>query len=282
MKISVIIPTYKAEKKIKQLLNNLIQQTLSPYEIIIIDSSSDDKTLQLAKNMGAQTLQIPKSQFNHGETRNMAAHNATGEVLLFMTQDAIPADKYLIEKLISPLNIDNVVASFARHIPYENATPLEEFARRFNYPEKEYIRGKEDIQSFGIKTFFFSNVCSAVKKNIFFDVGAFPRVKANEDMILSAKLITKGFKIAYVPEAKVIHSHNYFLSKQFIRYYNIGSSLRNNKWILDLTRLEGEGIKFLKEEIIFLKDRHKYQWIPYAIVEAITKYIGYRLGLLIG
>lgn len=282
MKISVIIPTLNAEKTLDNLINSLINQTLPPFEIIIIDSSSDDKTIQIAKNKGVNILQISRNHFNHGETRNMAAHYAKGEILMFMTQDALPVDKFLIKKLTSPLNIDNIAASFARHIPDNNASPLEEFARMFNYPEEEYIRGKEDISRFGIKTFFFSNVCSAVKKNIFLDAGAFPRVRANEDMIFSAKLILNGFKIAYVPEARVIHSHNYFLLKQFIRYYNIGSSLRANKWILNLTRLEGEGLKFLKGELIFLKEKRKYQWIPYAIIEAITKYIGYRIGLLVG
>jgi rhamnosyltransferase len=282
MKISVIIPTLNAGNNIDRLLNRLFNQTLLPYEIIIIDSSSKDNTVQIAEKMGARVLEIPRKHFNHGETRNMGAFNSKGEILMFMTQDAIPADNYLIEKLVSPLDSDNIAASYARHLPNENATPIERFARLFNYPQKECIKGKDSIQALGIKTFFFSNVCSVIKKNIFINVGAFPRVKANEDMIFTAKLILNGFKIAYVPDAKVIHSHNYLLLKQFIRYYNIGSSFKNNKWILSLTKLQEEGIKFLKEELAFLKENHKYYWIPYAIIDAIIRYLGYRLGFIIG
>ena len=81
-------------------------------------------------------------------------------------------------------------------------------------------------------------------------VGMFPEsIRANEDMVISAKYLINGYKIAYVPDAMVFHSHGYSLLGQYRRYYNIGSSIRRNKWILDYTRAEGEGMKFIREQI---------------------------------
>jgi rhamnosyltransferase len=80
----------------------------------------------------------------------------------------------------------------------------------------------------------------------------------------------------------VIHSHNYSLSEQFERYYAIASSLRHYKWIFEYVRPEGEGIRFLKEQVRFVLKQRKYLWIPYIFLESGAKYAGYRIGLIAG
>ena len=283
MRISVIIPTLNAGASIGELLSKLLSQTMPPFEIIVIDSSSGDPTVNIAEGMGAKTIVIPQSAFNHGGTRNRAAMEAKGDILIFMTQDALPCDTILIEKLTGPLRDSPVAAAFGRHVPYQNASLLEAFARTFNYPEQGSIKGINDVKAYGIKTFFFSNACSAIKKDAFLKAGLFPEgVPSNEDMLLAAKLIINGHKIAYVPDAKVIHSHNYSLLKQFGRYYNIGSSLRKNGWVLQYARSEGEGARFMKEQILFVIKRKKYILLPYIFLETFTKYAGFRLGLITG
>lgn len=283
MKLSIIIPTFNAGAYIKELLERVQSQTVQPFEILVIDSSSKDNTVQIAEELGAKTTVIQKHIFNHGGTRNKAAEEAAGDILVFMTQDALPFDNQLLYFLSSSLKHPDVAAAFARHIPNTDASLLEIFARTFNYPEQSSMKGIADIKTYGIKTFFSSNACSAIKKEAFLKAGMFPEgIRANEDMLLSAKLILNGYKIAYVPEAKIIHSHNYSLLKQFHRYYNIGSSLRNNRWILKYAKAEGEGSRFVKEQILFVIKQGKYFLIPYIFLETITKYIGYRLGLIAG
>ncbi|MDH5768388.1 MAG: glycosyltransferase family 2 protein, partial [Nitrospirota bacterium] len=228
MRISIIIPTLNAGDYIKKLLSMLYTQDRKFAEIIIIDSSSDDNTVDSVKGFGAKTIIIPGYTFNHGKTRNRAAMEAHGDLLVFMTQDALPFDNTFLRKLTAPLQMPDVAATFGRHIPRPEASPLEVFARQFNYPDTGSIKGMDDIKQYGIKTFFFSNVCSAIKKDLFIKAGMFPEgIRANEDMLIAAKLILSGYKVAYVPEAMVIHSHNYSLFRQFRRYYNIGSSLKN-------------------------------------------------------
>ncbi len=283
MSISIIIPTLNASASIGKLLSLLISQDVKPFEIIVIDSSSSDNTIDIAKGFGAKTIVIPRHTFNHGKTRNIAAMEAQGEIFVFMTQDALPMDNTLLRNLTIPLKISDVAATFGRHIPKADASPLEVFARYFNYPDTGSIKGKDDVKKYGIMTFRLSNVCSAIKKELFLKVGMFPEdISSNEDMLITAKLIMNGYKVAYVPEAMVIHSHNDSLIKQFVRYYNIGSSLKRNRWILKYAPAEGEGIRFIKGQIQFVVRQHQYIWILNIFLESVTKYVGYRIGLIAG
>lgn len=283
MQISIIIPTLNAGRHIEKLLYALWKQDRKPSEIIIIDSSSEDNTVSLAKGLAAKTIIIPRHEFDHGRTRNKAAMEAKGDILIFMTQDALPFDDTLITKLTETLKLPKVAAAYARHIPRPEATLLETFTRKFNYPDKKLIKGKEDIEKYGIKTFFFSNVCSAIKKEAFMDAGRFKEgIRLNEDMLLSARLILNGHQVAYAAEARVLHSHNYSLRQQLSRYYSIGSSLRNNAWILRYVTAEGEGMRFIKGQLRFVLEQHRYSLIPYIMLESLAKYAGYRIGRLAG
>ena len=283
MKISVVIPTLNAGSQIENLLSRLSTQDVTPHETIIIDSSSEDNTVEIAKRFGAKTMAIPRQTFNHGKTRNMAAMEGKGEVLVFMTQDALPLHNTLLGNLTAPLQMPDIAATYGRHVPRPDASPLEIFTRQFNYPDSPVTKTMKDIDKYGIKTFFFSNVCSAIKRDTFFEVGMFPEgIRANEDMLMAARLILNGHKVAYVPNAMVIHSHNYSLFQQFTRYYNIGSSLKSNSRVLKYAHPEGEGVRFIKEQILFVLKRHHYSLIPYIFLESMAKYAGYRIGLIAG
>lgn len=284
MTVSVIIPTLNAASSIMPLLERLRTQVVRPDEVIIIDSSSDDNTADVARQYGVRVLVIPRASFDHGGTRNIAASEAIGDILLFMTQDALPFDSHLVGNLISPLSEPDIAASYARHIPRDDASPLEVFARLFNYPSTPDIKGINDLGRHGIKTFFCSNVCSAFKKDFFMKVGMFPEgIPSNEDMLIAARLITGGYRIAYVPDAVVIHSHRYSLTQLFRRYYNIGVSLKRNRWVLGYSgEAEGEGLRFLSGQIGFVITNYGLKWLPRVFLEALVKLAGYRIGLIRG
>ena len=281
---SVIIPTLNAEKFVVELTQKLKQQTNPPAEIIIIDSSSEDRTVETAAEMGCRTYVIERKDFDHGGARNLGAKLSAGDVLVFMTQDALPVDDKFLENLVKPLADEedtSIAASFGRQVARSDAIPPEQFARMFNYPATSQVKGKEDLSRLGIKTFFFSDVCSAVRKRDFEAVGGFPeRIVMNEDMILAAKLILKGYKVAYVPEAAVWHSHNYSIAQQFGRYFDIGASLSMNSWLLEYAKAEGEGFRFVVGQLAWLLRHRYYRWIPYTIALTFAKYAGYRLGLM--
>jgi rhamnosyltransferase len=280
--VSVIIPTLNAGDCLDRLLVRLKAQTV-PCEIVIIDSSSTDKTVGIAQDHGIEPMMTTASDFNHGGTRNQAARASTGDTLVFFTQDAVPADRYCIERLIKPLEDADIAATYGRQIPREDATPPERFARLFNYPETSQLKGLDSLPELGIKTFFFSNVCSATRRKEFEAVGGFPDdVIMFEDMLFAARLLEEGYKIYYAADAKVVHSHNYGLRRYFRRYADAGATFKRHPWFLRYSKGSSEGFSFIRGEINYLVKIREYRWIPYAILEAMFKYSGYRLGMLFG
>jgi rhamnosyltransferase len=281
VRISVIIPTLNAASYLEELLTSLKRQSIQPHEIIVVDSTSDDDSAEIARRMGALVLTVERKAFDHGGTRNWAVSYATGDVLVFITQDALPSDDLFLEQLIQPFEDSDVVAVSGRQVALPDAHVLERMAKEFNYPLEPMKKSLADVERYGIKTFFFSNVCSAIRSGTFHKLGGFQEpIVSNEDMILAAKCILSGYSIAYAPEACVDHSHHYTLRQQFSRYFDIGGSLKMNSWVLSYAKAEGEGMRLMRTQFQQLLKPGMWRWIPRWIAESAVKFRGYRLGLL--
>lgn len=286
MKVSILIPTFNAKRFLDKLIPKLENQQLPPgvtSEIIIIDSSSTDETKEIVTkgypNIYFHT--IPNKEFDHGGTRNKLAGLSSGDYLLFMTQDAIPTDEHLISNLLSNFKDPDVKIAFARQIPNDDASGLERFARSFNYPDKRIVKDKQSIEKLGIKTFFNSNVCSMYDASLFKggEFSGFPeKVILNEDMILSYQVIMSGYKVIYDNKAVVFHSHNYNLTQQFKRYFDIGMAFHQSSFILENVSNEKEGMKMIIEQQKYLLEQKYFGEVFYSFFEAGAKYIGYALG----
>jgi rhamnosyltransferase len=280
MKISLIIPTRNGGPFLRELFLTLQEQSIKPEQILVVDSSSSDDTLNVCRDFAIDFVQMGSRGFDHGGTRNLAASFAKGEILVFMTQDAFFKDAEGLRNLIRPLEDPLIAASFGKQVPKKDANPIEIFARQFNYPSVELVKRFEDLPKLGVKTFFFSNACSAIKRSAYEEVGGFPeKTIMNEDMFLAAKFIVRGYRIAYQPDAVVYHSHNYSLGVQFKRYFDIGVFFCRNRWIRDLSNSEREGIKYVKEALRFLSFNEKKKWIPHALADVAVRFLGYRMGL---
>jgi len=281
MRISVIIPTLNAERELPALLDRLHQQTVKAYEILVVDSESDDRTAAIAREKGAKVLPIKREAFDHGGTRNMAASQAAGDVLVFLTQDALPEDERLLEALTQPLvEHPEVAAVCGRQVARSGASALERMTVELNYPPEPLYKSLKDLERLGIKLFYFTNVCSAYRREAFEAVGRFPEpIISNEDMIITAKFILAGYTVVYQSQARVIHSHRYNLRQQFRRNFDIGASLRIHSWILKYAKAEGQGVKLVKNQMSQLLRNGDWLSIPRLVSEAAVKYLGYRLGL---
>ncbi|WP_141501866.1 glycosyltransferase family 2 protein [Paenibacillus luteus] len=280
-KVSVIIPTLNAGTELEQLLERLQRQSVLPYEIIVIDSCSTDGTAELAQRAGARVMKVDRAEFDHGGTRNRAAMEARGDILMFMTQDALPYDDKLIEELIRPLaEGDKVVYAYARQIARPEATLLEKLARQHNYPQQSEVKSYEDIEQLGIKTFFCSNVCSAIRRETFESMGRFQEpVIFNEDLFMAAKCVLTGYKVAYSAKAVVYHSHNYTVMQQFKRYFDNGISMRCNTWITPYSAVGKAGSKLVKLQLKELHRKRQWLLVPKLVAESAAKLIGYKLGM---
>ncbi len=278
---SLIVPTLNAEQYISPLIDSLKNQTIPPDEIIIIDSESDDRTAEIVSGLeGVVLIQIKRKDFNHATTRDKAFRKSTGDYVIFITQDALPADKYFVEKIIHPFALDERIAiSTGRQIPREDARPFEKLVRNFNYPSASRVRSSSDIPELGIKTFFTSDCCSAYRRNIYEELGGFSfPVKIAEDLFFAAKAINAGYKIAYVHEAGVIHSHNFTLSQQYKRYFMTGYETEKHKDILCGVSQEKEGLKLVKYVSFgLLKKGRIFEFVRFGF-DCIARLLGSRMG----
>lgn len=278
--VSVIIPTLNAEKYIGRQIELLKKQTVIPDEIIVVDSESDDSTGELVKALDNVTfISTKRKDFNHGGTRNMAFKEAHGDFVLFLTQDAVPYDDTLIEKLLRAFDDPKVVVSNGRQVAKESASLMERYVREFNYPDVSIVKSAEDKDRLGIKTFYCSDVCNMYRRTVFEELGGFlSPVRANEDMFFGATAINAGYKIAYVAEAKVRHSHSYSLKKQYERNKNLFYEIEKHKDILDGVSANSEGIKLVKNVVgKLLKGCHFILIIKFGF-DCIARYSGSKAG----
>jgi len=251
-------------------------------EILVIDSSSSDQTLDIARQHAIQTVIIPKSEFDHGGTRTLAGKTrSTGDILVYLTHDALPCDENAIETLIRPLLADQQCgAAFGRQIPYQNATPFAQHLRLFNYPAQSYIRTFADRTALGIRAAFCSNSFAAYRRDALEAVGWFAEnLILAEDMHVCARMLMKGYKLRYVADAAVYHSHNYTVTQEFKRYFDLGVFFEKEHWLLDeFGRPEGEGVRFVRSEISYLRSHGHYHLVPISLMRAAAKLVGFRLG----
>jgi len=277
---SIIVPTLNAGASLEELLSIIEYQSTSGYSVTIIDSSSEDSTQDIAKAYKLALSIIPQEEFDHGGVRSMAKTLTSGDIIVYLTQDALPLSVKDIDRLVSVFNNKSIGAAFGRQIPYKETGLFGKHLRKFNYNDESYIRDINDKDLHGIKTAFLSSSFAAYRRSAMDEIGWFKDgLILGEDTYAGAKLLKKGYKLAYVADAQVYHSHSYTVLEEFKRYFDIGVFHNMESWILDeFGRPEGEGMRYVKSELNYLFKHNAYYLFPEFIVRNVMKYLGYKLG----
>ena len=282
LKTDVIIPAYRPGEEFEKLLERLSAQKYPINKILVMNTEKKfwKETWEQEYPL-VEVRHLTKEEFDHGGTRRQAAELSDAEILVFMTQDAMPADRELIGALVGALAENpQAGAAYARQLPKKDCSFLEKYTRSFNYPEDSCIKTKEDLGRMGIKTFFASNVCCAYDREKFWFQGGFiHKTIFNEDMIFAGKAVLQDdYAIAYVAEARVIHSHNYGCAAQFRRNFDLAVSQADHPEVFAGIHSEGEGIRLVRQTARYLVTRRRPWLVPGLIVKSGFKYAGYRLG----
>ncbi|MER3481882.1 MAG: rhamnosyltransferase [Meiothermus sp.] len=279
---ALVIPTLNAGPTWNNWLEAYNMQTLKPQLTLVIDSASTDQTPEMAAQAGFRVHRIEREEFDHAATRRLGADLVPeAEILIYMTQDAILANPKALERLVTAFADPKVGVAYGQQLPHAGAGPIGAHARRFNYPPISETRSKGDISSKGFKAAFCSDSFAAYRRSALAEVGGFPQsIIFGEDLFVAAKMLLADWKVAYVAEAQVYHSHDYTLAQEFRRYFDIGVFHAQVPWLLEqFGSAEGEGIKFLRSEIGYLS-QNAPQKIPSALLRTLLKYMAYRLGRL--
>lgn len=283
MKMDVIIPVYKPTEKLERLLVAITKQTCLPEHIFLLhtkDGKSLAWTKKVCRDIAVEEIMIEKDAFDHGGTRQMGAEKSKAEIMVFLTQDAIPESEYVFEHLVNVLEQENDVAvAYARQIAGKEGGIVEQYTRHFNYPKTGQRKTKKDLEKLGIKTYFCSNVCAAYRKDIFTELGGFEEpIIFNEDMIYAAKAIHAGYQIAYEEKAIVEHTHAYTGKQLLKRNFDMGVSQACYPEIFSCVKSESEGLRLLRETTAYLVRKRRYEQLFVLGWQSSCKYIGYLLG----
>jgi len=225
MKVSIVIPTLNAGALFQEVLEAVrAQEFPDKVELLIVDSGSEDGSWELSKRYADYCFQIPRTEFNHGGTRNLAIERSQGELIALLVQDATPLDKNWLKNLVRNFEDSKVAGAYSRQVPRADCNPLlrlrlEDWGAGKNekrvqeWRDYEGLSGKEIIELFS-----FDNVSSMVRREVWEEVH-FPARRFAEDILWAKEVMKRGYKIVYEPESVVVHSHNKSLWYEFKRVY---------------------------------------------------------------
>jgi rhamnosyltransferase len=197
-------------------------------EVLAIDSGSTDGSAELVEARGIPVIRVPAAAFDHGGTRNLAAREARGGIVVFLSQDALPADGRFVRALVEALEGDPRLAGvFARQAPRAGADALTRrdlagWVACAPQPRAVFLPGPEALAALSPlerhRLLAFDDVASAVRRDVLL-AHPFEDTRFGEDVEWAQRVLGLGFGIGYVPDAVVVHSHSRSARALFRRNY---------------------------------------------------------------
>lgn len=277
-KITIICPLYNAEKYIIDLNKNILKQKkVEISEIKYLLTESKDNSEKILKENKIDYELIKREDFSHSLTREKAAFAAKGDILVFITQDiVIESEKWLYE-LTNPIVTNEADACYSRQITKYNN--IEKYTREKNYPSTSSVVSKEDIEKLGLRTFFFSDAASAIRKETFIKLNGYDNknLPISEDMYIAYKLIQNGYKIKYCAESEVYHSHNFKLREIYDRYKLTGRFFKENSY-LDQYGTTDSGAKLAKYVLKRIIQEHRIRLLFRYPFDMAARLFGMKAG----
>jgi len=278
---SILIPTKNGAESIGACLAAIYSQRgVGPLEVLVVDSGSTDATLEIARCYPVRIVQIPPETFHHARTRNYAAGLAKGEVLVFLSQDAIPASDTWLAAFLSSLKEPGVGAVYGRQLPKAESGLERRSAFESMYGGARIVKMPMDGVGLGHKYYHFSNANSAIRRSVW-ETTRFPEeLKVFEDVGIAKRILDSGWSIVYEPEAAVYHSHDFPLDLLFKRYFDIGVIYQRLGIWNDRSRasLWRDGWGAFKGKLLLALKEKRPEGTGSSLVKDVGKYVAIQLG----
>jgi len=209
--ISVIIRAYNEEVHIEKLLQKINEQSvIDNVEVILVDSGSTDLTVVKAQKYNVKLIKIESEVFTFGRALNVGIKNASGKYLVFASAHVYPTDGNWLENLVKPLKREKTALSYGRQIGMRTTKYSEHQIFKKWFPEESCSNQNHP---------FCNNANAAIKKELWLDQPYDETITGLEDLHWANKIMDKGYQIAYVAEANIVHVHDETYSQVYNRYF---------------------------------------------------------------
>lgn len=295
--ISVIIPTKNGARYLDETLERVFAQRINAkFEVIIIDSGSRDETLEIAARHPVRLHTIAPEQFNHGGTRNLGARIAEGKLLVFLTQDATPANDQWLHHLTEPFaRMDRLAACGSRQLPRPDCNPIVAGRLENLLPvgaDREVVKyrpQKKDLLPDPTRIIFLSNVSACYRASLLRQY-PFETTDFGEDAQWELKILARGYATMFQPKSMVYHSHNLPLREQLRSSFDATRTIKNTMMLsarFNSKRYQPLRKNFyatLQTHAAYLKRKNypltqRWYWLSYALCWYSAKGIGALLGM---
>ncbi len=237
-RVSILVPVKDGADELRELLPLVLgQHAPAEIEIVAVDSGSTDDSIDVLREFGATVLAIEPAAFDHGLTRNLAAHEARGDVLVFLTQRSRPDARDWLAPLLSTLDSSETIAGVcSRVLPREDADGLTArlAEREVSGSATRTVKQIEDWAAYQQlsaderrELLNFHTVGAAIRAEVF-ERFPFRRVRTiGEDLLWSREVLEQGYSLVHEPASIVRHSHDYSLAEWFARNVDDGVANRD-------------------------------------------------------
>jgi rhamnosyltransferase len=278
---TIVIPTKNGAKDIRSCLEAVYsQKDAGQFEVLVIDSGSTDGTLEIVRRYPVRLERISPETFHHARTRNYAAGLAKGNILVFLSQDAVPASDNWLAAFLSNFNEPGVGAVYGRQLPKTESGLERRSTFSVMYGGARIVKVPMDGAELGHKYYHFSNANSAIQRKVW-EVTRFPDdLKVFEDVGIAKRILDSGWSIVYEPEAAVFHSHDFRLDILFKRYFDIGVVYQRLGIWNDRSRasLWREGWGAFKGKLFLQLKENRPEGNGSSLVQDVAKYVAIQLG----
>jgi glycosyltransferase involved in cell wall biosynthesis len=235
VEVTVAIPVRDGGALLGGTLAALARQSVE-HELLVCDSGSRDGSVGMARAHGARVLEIAPAQFSHGGTRNLLVGEARGAHVALLTQDAEPADERWLEQLLGGFELEREVGIvYGPYRPRAEATVAVriELERWFgslspdgtpNVERLEDPAGSHPASELMGRRGFFTDANACIARAAWERV-PFREVAYAEDRVLAIDMLRAGYAKAFVPQAAVLHSHDYSSCEELRRSFDEGRGL---------------------------------------------------------
>ena len=283
VEISILILTKNGRCDLERVLPAVFhQETTARLEVIAIDSGSTDGTLELLRSFPVQVIQIPPEEFHHSRTRNLAASLARANIVIFLSQDAIPVDDGWLSAIIANFDDPGVGAVYGRQLAKVGSSMERRDLFDTIYGDRKIVKDPANRNGMGYRFYHFSDVNAAIRRSVWATVRFPENLKVFEDLGIAKLILDNGWKIVYEPKAAVFHSHTHSTLGLLKRYFDIGYTLKLLRiWDAPGSRksLIHDGWKLLRGKLRSMGDKNTGRVARRGLEQDVAKSVGLFLGL---